>query len=114
MKTLLTILSILVVALVLPVSAAKKGKGQHPAEGPELKIVEVDAVRISVSLGKSGDEHVDYKITDQTKVTLNGAPVAARDLRAGMVCKIEAGADKVATAIIVKDAPAHPAKHRVG
>lgn len=114
MKTLLALLSILIVALVLPASAAKKGKGQHPAEGPELKIVAVDAVSISVSLGKSGDEHINYKITDQTKVTLNGAPVAARDLRAGMVCRIEAGADKVATAIHAKDAPAHPDKHRVG
>jgi len=114
MKTLLAILSILVVTLALPVSAAKKGKGQHQDEGPELKIVEVDAVRIKVSLGKSGDEHVAYKITDQTKITLNGAPVAARELRAGMVCRVEAGQDTVATAIHAKDAPAHPSKHRVG
>jgi hypothetical protein len=111
MKSLFAILSILLVALVLPVSAKK---GPKHTEGPELKIVSVDAVRIAVSLGKSGEEHIEYKITDKTIVTLNGAPVAARDLRVGMVCRIEAGPDKVATAVHAKDAPAHPSKHRVG
>jgi hypothetical protein len=113
MKTFLAIISLLAVVLAMP-AMAKKGKGPHPQEGPELKIVEVDAVRIKVTLGKSGDEHVDYKITDQTKITLNGAPVAARELRPGMVAHIEAGSDKVATSITAKDAPAHPDRHRVG
>ena len=113
MKTLIAILSLLVVFLALPVSAAKKGKG-HADESPEAKIVQVDALRIVLSLGKGGDEHVEYKITDNTKVTLNGSPVAARDLRPGMVCRVEAGQDKVATAIHAQDAPTHPNKHRVG
>ncbi len=112
MKTLLAILSLLVLALATPAMAGKKG-GQHPAE-PELKIVEVNAVRIIVTLGHSGDEHVEYSITDKTKITLNGAPVAARDLRPGMVARIEADKDKVAMTINAKDAPAHPDKHRVG
>jgi hypothetical protein len=114
MKTLVAILSLLAVVLVMPAMAGKKGKGQHPQEGPELKIVEVNAVSLKVTLGHSGDEHVDYKITDQTRITLNGAPVAARELRPGMVARIEAGPDKVATAIHAKDAPAHPDKHHVG
>ena len=113
MKTLLAILSILLVALALPVSAAKKGKGQHEAE-PEARITAVGPASVSVSLGKSGGENFEYKITEQTKVTLNGAPIAARDLRAGMVCKIEADSNHVATSIAAKDAPAHPSKHRVG
>ena len=115
MKTLLAFLTILTVVLAMPAMAGKKGKGpQQPPAAPFVKIVEVDAVSIKVTLGLSGNEHVDYRITDQTKVTLNGAPVAARDLRAGMVAQIQAGADKVATSIVAKDAPAHPGRHRVG
>ncbi|MEI9894311.1 MAG: hypothetical protein WDN28_10620 [Chthoniobacter sp.] len=115
MKTLLAIISILAVVLVMPAMAGKKGRGPHEPATPEAKIVEIDALSIKVTLGLSGDEHKEYKITDQTKVTLNGAPVAARDLRAGMVAKIEVGADSVtATSIEAKDAPAHPGKHRVG
>jgi hypothetical protein len=113
MKTLLAILSILVVALALPVSAAKKGKGPHE-DGGEARITAVGPASVTVSLGLSGNETFEYKITEQTKVTLNGAPIAARDLRAGMICKIEADANKVATSIAAKDAPAHPGKHRVG
>jgi hypothetical protein len=114
MKTFLAILSLLAVVLVMPAMAGKKGKGPATPPSPELRIVEVDAVSVRVTLGKSGDEHVDYKITDSTKITLNGAPVAARDLRAGMVAQIEAGSDKVATSIAAKDAPAHPGRRRVG
>jgi len=114
MKTLLAFLTILTVVLAMPAMAAKKGKGPQQPASPELKIVEVDAVSIRVTIGLSGDEHVDYKITDQTKITLNGAPVAARDLRPGMVAQIQAGQDKVATSIVAKDAPAHPGRHRVG
>ncbi len=113
MKTLLALLSILIVALALPVSAAKKGKGPHEGGG-EARITAVGPASITVSLGKSGDEIFEYKITEQTKVTLNGAPITARDLRAGMVCKVEADANHVATSIAAKDAPAHPGKHRVG
>jgi hypothetical protein len=113
MKTLFALLSILLVALVLPVSAAKKGKGPHQ-DGSEARITAVGPASITVSLGKSGDEIFEYKINEQTKVTLNGAPITARDLRAGMVCKVEADANHVATSIAAKDAPAHPSKHRVG
>ncbi|MDR3404041.1 MAG: hypothetical protein P4L99_16205 [Chthoniobacter sp.] len=114
MKTLLAFLAVLTVVLALPAVAAKKGKGPQQPATPELKIVEVDAVSIRVTLGLSGDEHVDYKITDATKITLNGAPVAARDLRPGMVAQIQAGPDKVCTSITAKDAPTHPGKRRVG
>ena len=115
MKTFLAFLTLLTVVLSMPALAGKKGKGpQPPPEAPFARIVEVDALSIKVTLGLSGDEHVEYRINDQTKVTLNGAPVAARDLRAGMVAQIQAGADKVATSVVAKDAPAHPGKRRVG
>lgn len=113
MKTLVAFLSLFVIALSMPAMAGKKNRQQQD-QTPELKIVEVNAVSVIVTLGHTGDEHVEYKITDNTKVTLNGAPVAARDLRPGMIAKIEAGQDKVATAIHAKDAPAHPEKRRVG
>lgn len=113
MKTLIAILTFLAVVLVMPAMAGKKGNKSAQDTTPELKILEVNAVGISVEAG-AGDEHIAYKITDNTKVTLNGAKVEARDLRPGMVAKIEAGKDKVATSIRAKDAPTHPGRHRVG
>jgi len=113
MKTLIAILTFLAVVLVMPAMAGKKGNKSAQDTAPELKILEVNAVGISVEAG-AGDEHIAYKITDNTKVTLNGAKVAARELRPGMVAKIEAGKDKVATSIRAKDAPSHPSRHRVG
>jgi hypothetical protein len=114
MKTFIAILSLLTVFLAMPAMAKKKGQAPAAPAGAEMKVVECDAVSLKVTLGHSGDEHVEYRITDQTKVTLNGATVAARDLRPGMVVKVQAGADHVATAVEAKDAPAHPDKHRVG
>jgi hypothetical protein len=113
MKTLLSIIALLAICLTTP-ALAKKGKGQPAAPAaPETPIVEVSALSVTVSLGKSGEEHMTYKITDATKVSLNGAPVAARDLRAGMVAKVAVSADRTtATAIDAKDAPATGKRRR--
>lgn len=109
MKTFLTIVSILALVLVMPAVAAKKGKGPGATPTPAYKIVQVDAVSITVTVGVSGNEHFTYKITDSTKVTLNGAPVAARDLRAGMVARLSVSPDRATVlGIDAKDAPAHP------
>ena len=116
MKTLLVVLSLLVVAFAMPSSAlAKKGKAQGDSSTTtgELKIVQVDAVSITVTVGLSGDEHFTYRITDGTKVTLNSAPVFARDLKAGMIAKIALSPDhSTALSIDAKDAPAHPGRAR--
>jgi hypothetical protein len=83
-----------------------------------MRIVQVDPASITVNVGESGDEHFTYRINDNTKVTLNGAPIAARDLRAGMVAKVSVSADReTVTAIDAKDAPAakapaHSGRHR--
>ena len=45
--------------------------------------MQADARSITVSLGKSGEEHETYNITDKTVVTIDGAPANARDLLAG-------------------------------
>jgi hypothetical protein len=116
MKTLLVILSLLVVGLALPPSAfAKKKGGGPPADTGEQRIVEISPVSITVTLGKTGDEHVTYKITDSTKVTLNGAPIFARDLKAGQMAKFTLSEDhSTALTIEAKDPPAHPDRHHVG
>ena len=115
MKTLLAILSILAVVLTMPAQAAAKKKGGGPAQPPELRITEVDAVSIIVDVGKDGNTHEKYKITDATKVTLDGAPAFARDLKPGMMARIEATPDHItALSITARDPPAHPSKHRVG
>ncbi len=119
MKALHLILALLVLALALPTSvlAKKRQPGPTPDAGAsgELKIVEASAVSVTVTVGKSGDEHFTYKVTDSTKVTLNGAPAFARDLKAGMVARFTLTPDH-ATAITIeaKDPPANPARHRVG
>ena len=116
MKTLLVILSFLVVALALPPSALAKKKSPAPAaDTGELRIVEADALSVTVTVGLSGGEHFTYKITDSTKVTLNGAPVFARDLKAGQMAKFTLSPDhSTALTIEAKDPPAHPERHRVG
>ena len=119
MKALHLILALLVIALALPTSALAKRRppGPTPDAGAsgDLKIVEADAVSVTVTVGKSGDEHFTYKITDNTKVTLNGAPAFARDLKPGMVAKFTLTPDHAtAIAIEAKDPPVNPARHRVG
>jgi hypothetical protein len=112
MRTLLALLALVSLAFVAPAMAAKKGA---PQGGPELKIIDVDAVSVTVSVGLSGNEHFTYKITDNTKVTLNGAPIFARDLRAGMVARFTLSPDhETAISIEAKDPPAHPGRRRVG
>jgi hypothetical protein len=119
MKTLLTIVSLLVVVLTLPALAAnKKGKGAAtptPAPTTFNKIVEVNALSVTVTVGESGSEHFTYKITDGTKVTLNGNAVSARDLRAGMLVHVGVGADRAtAQSVEAKDPPPGPAAGHQG
>jgi hypothetical protein len=116
MKTLFLIVSLAALVFSFPAPAlAKKAKKPGDSDTPELRIVQVDAVSVTVSVGLSGDEHFTYKITDGTKVTLNGAPIFARDLKAGMEAKFTLSPDhSTALMIEAKDAPAHPGRHRVG
>jgi len=79
------------------------------------KVVEVNALSITITLGKSGDVHETYTIDDKTRVTLDGAPANARDLRPGMQAHVELGADKkTAKAVVARSPAAHPARGRVG
>ena len=107
-------------ALFVP-SAAEAKRPKAPTETPDpvpagmQKITEVDALSIKVAVGTAGDTVLSYSITDSTKVTLNGAPGNARDLKAGMIAKIEPSANgKTAVTITAQDPPAHPGKNRAG
>jgi len=115
MKTLIAILSLLTMILSLPAQAGPKKKGGGSSEPPEHRIAEVDALSITIDVGKDGNTHEKYKITDATQVTLDGAPAFARDLKAGMQARIEVSPDhSTAISISAKDPSPHPAKHRVG
>jgi hypothetical protein len=115
MKKLIVTTLLVVLVLAAPLSTFAKRSKQPAPDASELRIVEVNAVSVTVTVGSSGTEHLSYKITDTTKVTLNGAPVFARELKAGMVAKFSLSPDHTtALAIEAKDAPAHPGKHRVG
>ncbi len=115
MKTLIAVLSVLTMTLSLPAQAEPKKKGGGGAEPPEHRITEVDAVSITIDIGKDGNSHEKFKITDATKVKLDGAPGFARDLKAGMMARIESSADHTtAVSITATDPSPHPHKHRVG
>jgi hypothetical protein len=107
---------IILLTLVFSILSPAIAKGPKGGNGKAFqKIVDVNAVSVSVSVGAGGNTHLKYLITDATKVTVNGAPANARDLRSGMVADIEVSSDgKTAVTITAKDPPAHPARHRVG
>jgi len=100
---------LLTIALSLSSTALAKGPGGKVFN----KITDINAVTITVSIGVDGNTHQTYSIADGTKVTLNGAPANARDLRAGMIAHIVLSEDgKTAMIINGRDAPAHPGGHR--
>ena len=105
------ILTIMVAVLVVVGSswAAKK----HKDDGAH-KITEISLSSVTLSMSESGDVHETYQISRDTKITINGTAADAGSLRAGMMAKVVAGTDKVATSIEAKDAPRNPARHRVG
>ena len=115
MKRLLLLVLCLVAALV-DTGLAKENK-----EAPEdhaYRILQVNAVSITVSFsksGKAGAEHGTYAITDGTVVTIDGHPTAARNLRGGMVTHLLFSPDqKSVTKIEARDAPRVPEKGHLG
>lgn len=105
MKKLIALLLLLTLAIVSPSYA----KGKKKPAGEEGRIVEVTALSITLSLGKTGDDHVTYNITKDTVVKFDGATATADNLRAGMVARVEAVKDHSDTA---KEIDAHdPPKH---
>ena len=105
MRALLPAVLILTLAFATtPAFAAKK----KPAPNNEPRIVEISPLSITISIGKAGDDHQTFKITDATKITLNGAPAKVDNLLAGMIAEIKASADPgTAASIAAKDAPKH-------
>lgn len=106
MKILLAAVLILSLAFVTTPAFAGKKK---PAPNNEPRIVEINFLSITVSVGKSGDDHQTYKISKDTKITLNNAPSTADNLRAGMIAEIKPSDTDAGTAgsIAAKDAPKH-------
>lgn len=100
---------VLVLAVVGSCWAAKKGHGSGMH-----KITEISLSSITLATSEDGNSTQSYQISKDTKITINGAAATPSDLRAGMVAKVSAGTDKVATSIEAKDAPRNPARHRVG
>jgi len=112
-------LSVTLALFITPMADAKRPK--PPVETPDpvpagmQKILEVDALSIKVAVGTAGDSTQSYKITNATKVTMNGVSGNARDLKAGMLAKVEPSADgKTAVSITAQDPVAHPGRNRVG
>jgi hypothetical protein len=115
---ILTTLALLL-TLALFITPTAMAKRQRPTPDPVpagmQRILEVNALTIKVAVGTAGDSSQSYSITDATKVTMNGAPSNARDLKAGMLAKIEPSADgRTAVSITAQDPVAHPGRNRVG
>jgi hypothetical protein len=70
----------------------------------QYSIVEASALSVTVSEGHKGDPNKTFKITDATKVTIDGDTANARDLRGGMFANISLSEDQTtATSIDAKD-----------
>ena len=101
-------------ALALLAAPAIAGPPKKHHEEPMQKIFEVSPLSITLGLGHTGEMHVTYTINDATKIRLEGQPVAARDLRAGMEARVKEGSNHTAISIEAKGAVAHPRKGRDG
>jgi hypothetical protein len=82
---------------------AKKKKNNTTADnGPT--ITEVSPMSVTLAMGH--DAQQTYTISMDTKITLDGAPVSADDLRAGMVAQVTLAADnQTLLTLTAKDAP---------
>jgi hypothetical protein len=61
---------------------------------------------MSVTLASGNDAQNTYTIAAATKITLDGAPATADDLRAGMVAAVTLGSDnQTLLTLAAKDAP---------
>jgi hypothetical protein len=85
MKTLLSIL-LVCLALITPAFAAPNAN-TITAFG---HITTVKKSAITISIGDKGDELKSFKITQKTKIKLDGHPSKWEDLKAGMEARIEA------------------------
>lgn len=83
-------LLIVMMALACRTSFATGEPGSD--SGAPMKIIEVNAVRITVDVGH--DNQQTYKINDFTKTTLDGFPARPGDLRPGMDVLVTLNADK--------------------
>jgi hypothetical protein len=98
---------ILVIILLLSflgggTSWAKKKKKDTGDNGPT--ITEVSPMSVTLAMGH--DAQQTYTISADTKITLDGAPVTADDLRAGMVVQVTLAADnETLLTLTAKDAP---------
>lgn len=92
-------------AMVSPAFA----KGKKKPAGEDGRIVDITALSITLSLGKTGDDHVTFKITNDTVVKFDGAAATADNLRAGMMARVVAvdGVPGTAKEIDAHDPPKH-------
>jgi hypothetical protein len=104
MRTLLAAVLIFSLAMVSPAFAKKKAT---PTPDNEPRIVEISPLSITISIGKSGEDHQTFYIAKDTKITLNGAPATTDNLLAGMIAKVTPSPSdaKTAASIDAKDAP---------
>lgn len=89
---------VLIFAMAMASTALAKKKAGPGIEG---SIVEINALSITLSVGKSGDTHMQYKIMKQTVIKLDGAVVTTDTLRAGMVANVVASKDDPDTALSI-------------
>jgi hypothetical protein len=98
-KRLLSSLAIL--ALFSSLGFAK-GKASDNLAAPTI----VEISPMSVTLDAGNEAKATYGITNATKITLNGLPVTADDLRAGMLAKVTMAPDSQNLAALdARDAP---------
>jgi hypothetical protein len=97
--------TLLVFALLAVLCSTGWTKKKQQSQAGEVMIVEVSAVAITVDVGQ--DTQKTYKITDETKTTLDGSPANPGDLMAGMEANVTLAADgETVTQLDAKNPPA--------
>jgi hypothetical protein len=109
---------LLLLAMCIGGVAAFPSLAKEKPEDHAYRILQVNAVSITVSFsksGKNGSEHGTYEITNSAVVTIDGHPANARDLKGGMVTHLAISPDqKTVTKIEARDAPRSPEKGHAG
>ena len=99
MKTIFAAALLITFAMCPPVFATKiKG-----ADGSTILAVGPS----SVTVFSAGTQRT-YKITESTKITVNGIPATWRDLRGGMAVNVGTGSDNVSAQSIKASNPSKP------
>jgi hypothetical protein len=104
-RTLIAFLLVLLIGGSDSPCWAKKKKKSDASTGTTATIIEVNFASITLDNGTQDQAPQTFKVTNDTKVTLNGVPATTEDLLAGMQTTITPSADNTVALVIAAENP---------